>query len=93
MRSHAILTGLLLPAAIYAGVIDIRREPEVKIVGGDFVPPGYFNFIVALTQLGEEYCGGTLINANTVLTAGHCSVGVNPADFKARVGSHVSTHS
>jgi secreted trypsin-like serine protease len=60
------------------------REPQIvpdpRIVGGTAVPNGKYPFIAALidtriqgnTPFDQQYCGGTLIDKNSVLTAGHC---------------------
>jgi secreted trypsin-like serine protease len=53
---------------------------EPKIVGGTAVPNGKYPFIAALldtrrpgtTPFDQQFCGGTLIDKNSVLTAGHC---------------------
>ncbi|KAH7141753.1 trypsin-like cysteine/serine peptidase domain-containing protein [Dactylonectria macrodidyma] len=61
--------------------------PENGIVGGEAAASGDFPFIVSLSQSGSHFCGGTLINANTVLTAAHCSVGVSASSVRVRAGS------
>jgi secreted trypsin-like serine protease len=60
------------------------REPQIvpdpRIVGGTAVPDGKYPFIAALidtrrqgtTPFDQQFCGGTLIDKNSVLTAGHC---------------------
>jgi secreted trypsin-like serine protease len=53
---------------------------EPKIIGGTAVPTGKYPFIAALidtriqgiTPFDQQFCGGTLIDENSVLTAGHC---------------------
>jgi secreted trypsin-like serine protease len=55
---------------------------EPSIIGGTAVPNGKYPFIAALidtriqgnTPLDQQFCGGTLIDKNSVLTAGHCVV-------------------
>jgi trypsin len=71
------------------GRLDTR---EGKIVGGEAAAAGEFPSIVSITNTaveGVNYCGGTLINANTVVTAGHCSA--DPASYyRVRAGTLVS---
>jgi secreted trypsin-like serine protease len=62
------------------------RGPQIvldpRIVGGTAVPGGEYPFMAALidtriqgnTPLDQQFCGGTLIDKNSVLTAGHCVV-------------------
>jgi Trypsin len=60
-----------------------------KIIGGTEVPNGKYPFMMALIEKKMEpysvnpyklVCGGTLIDKDSVLTAGHCLLG--PPDFK-----------
>lgn len=61
-------------------------EPQHRIVGGTNVTPGKYPFMVSVQLNGSHYCGGTLIDANWVLTAAHCTVGKAASSFKAKVG-------
>ncbi|KAM0354987.1 hypothetical protein ACHAPU_000831 [Fusarium lateritium] len=58
-----------------------------NIVGGTAANLGDFPFIVAISRNGNPHCGGTLINANTVLTAGHCVSGYSASSLSVRAGS------
>lgn len=59
----------LLPAAI----ADARVKP--RIVGGTQTAPGHYPWQVALiSDDGYQYCGGTLVARQWVLTADHCEV-------------------
>lgn len=63
------------------------EEPEFggQVVGGTAVPNGKYPFMVALldTRYGssafqQQFCGGTLIDRDSVLTAAHCLYGGTP---------------
>jgi secreted trypsin-like serine protease len=76
------------------GVPAIPPKQDSKIVGGVEATPHSWPWQVALykkTFLGQYYqfCGGTLINENFVLTAGHCFYGeTNTKNFKVIIGAH-----
>jgi secreted trypsin-like serine protease len=68
-----------------------------KIVGGDTVPPNKYPFQVALLDkrygkkgFKKQFCGGSLIDANHVLTAAHCVAGrakSDPKNLRVLVGA------
>ena len=60
------------------------------IVGGSAAVAGQFPYQVALLRSNSLFCGGVLINANTVLTAAHCSVDYSASQVQVRAGSLVS---
>lgn len=56
-------------SAISAAVPTIDR----RVVGGEVAQDGEFTFIVNIYDKdGLQYCGGSLLDSMTVLTAGHC---------------------
>jgi len=74
---------LALVVGLGAAVPVLAQDEEGKIgpqvVGGTPVPNGKYPFMTSIqadtTNRGgyqEHYCGGTLIDRNSVLTAGHC---------------------
>lgn len=60
---------LAMPALTGAAVLP-RKE---QIVGGEPATDGEFPYIVSLQQSGSHFCGGSLIDSTTVVTAAHCS--------------------
>ncbi|KAF2018272.1 trypsin-domain-containing protein [Aaosphaeria arxii CBS 175.79] len=62
-------------------------QAQVQIVGGVPATAGEFPFIVSLQRGGSHFCGGSLLNANTVVTAAHCAVGQSASNLRVRAGS------
>ena len=80
---------LAMPVLSLAATLGTRGDiPE--IVGGTVAAAGDFPYIVSLSKSNSHFCGGVLLNANTVLTAAHCSVGQTASSVKVRAGSLVS---
>lgn len=65
-----------------------------KIMGGYEAPAGVWPWMTALLQSSvsdtyqAQYCGGALIAANWVLTAGHCVEGMSASEINVAVGAH-----
>ncbi|XP_071651945.1 trypsin-1-like [Temnothorax longispinosus] len=59
-----------------------------RIVGGKITIPHIFPWVVAILNKRSLHCGGTLINNQYVLTAGHCVKWTNHADLSIGVGMH-----
>lgn len=74
------------------------REPQgdnvsiesANIVGGTSASTAEFPYIVSLSKSNSHFCGGVLLNAYTVVTAAHCTVGQTASTVKVRAGSLVS---
>jgi secreted trypsin-like serine protease len=81
------LATLAMPAVAMAVAIP---QDTVQIVGGVAASQGDFPFIVSMQRSGSHICGGSLLNANTVLTAAHCAEGQSASNIKVRAGSLVS---
>lgn len=81
----------ILPAFSIAAALPAPQPAGdgVEIVGGSAATTGQFPYQVALLQSGSLFCGGVLLNANTVLTAAHCSVDTSASSVKVRAGSLV----
>ena len=45
---------------------------EYRIIGGQSATEAKWKFIVAIGISDMQFCGGTIINDRTVITAAHC---------------------
>jgi len=75
---------------ITLGIAQVVAATDVvpRIIGGTVAPNHAYPFIVALERDSDnvQFCGGTLIAANKVLTAGHCLVA--SGGIHVRVGTN-----
>ncbi|KAF2889807.1 hypothetical protein ILUMI_16366, partial [Ignelater luminosus] len=54
----------------------LETSDNGRIVGGENANPGQFPYIVSLQSTsGSHSCGGSIINADTIVTAAHCIQG------------------
>ncbi|PVH72381.1 putative trypsin [Cadophora sp. DSE1049] len=83
----AIFPALSIAAAIPSPQVNTDADDGADIVGGSAAVAGQFPYQVALLRGSSLFCGGVLINANTVLTAAHCSVDYAAAAVSVRAGS------
>ncbi len=70
-----LVASFAVPPALAA---DAPADRELQVVGGAAVPDGKYPFMVSLQHpnigsLRGHFCGGTLIDADSVLTAAHCA--------------------
>lgn len=89
MTPKIALAALLATPALAAAILP--DESGIQIVGGEKARKGDYPFIVSLAKNGTHYCGGTLLNEKTILTAAHCGEPSDMSLFKARAGSLVYT--
>lgn len=80
----AVQTAAARPAA--------AEEASGRIVGGQKSDGQDFPFIVPLLQEPQnfQFCAGSLIAPNIVLTAAHCTEGMKDGQTSIRAGSLVS---
>jgi len=86
MGATSRVTRLLLAAGmIAAGAAAMgisQADADEQIVGGDRASIADHSYTVFLTTAdGFQYCGGTLVENDKVVTAAHCGVGRKPADI------------
>lgn len=66
-------------------VMDKQNSDDVytpKIVGGDPVLPRQYPHVAALTKNGRQFCGGSLIDEQHILTAAHCVANFSSKDLR-----------
>ncbi|CAK9805102.1 TRYP7 [Anthophora plagiata] len=68
-----LLFGVL--AVANAATLPLNLDP--RIVNGVNVNPGEIPYQVSLQTRGSHFCGGSVLNANYILTAAHCVVNQN----------------
>ena len=90
MQFKDLFLALAIPALTFAAPTPNPGTDDNDIVGGAPSSSGHFPFIVSLQKSGSHFCGGSLLNANTVVTAAHCAVGQTASTLKVRAGSLVS---
>ncbi|KAJ6440234.1 trypsin [Purpureocillium lavendulum] len=86
----ALGIALVIPAVAAAPSpppVAALKAPE-NIVGGTPARAGEFPYIVSLSRRGRgHFCGGSLLNENTVVTAAHCVVEADAGSTLVRAGS------
>jgi secreted trypsin-like serine protease len=70
---HAATTALLALC-----VLAFAPMPATAIVGGSVAPDGAYPWMAAITSGSgsSQYCGGSLVDSTTVVTAAHCMGGL-----------------
>lgn len=90
MGATSRVTRILLAACLAstaAAVGLLQASADQQIVGGQRASIADYSFAVYLaTPDGHQFCGGTLVAANKVITAAHCVAGRTPADLTVVAG-------
>jgi secreted trypsin-like serine protease len=79
-----------------AAQVAVDQHLDGKVVGGTAVPNGKYKFVAVLlnthygsTAFEQQFCGATLIDGNSVLTAAHCVKGERAKPLRVIVGRTV----
>ncbi len=91
-----LVLGLLLPAAAASGQATppTATDDDTEIVGGQPADSGEYPYQVGLLRRSEpnrfnaQFCGGSLISPDTVLTAAHCLEDMTAGQIDVLVGTH-----
>lgn len=79
---------LAIFALATAGPLSLKgRRRAGKIVGGVEAVPHSHPSIVSIQVFGSQYCGGSIVNENFIVTAAHCATRA-PSDYTVVAGEH-----
>jgi secreted trypsin-like serine protease len=92
----AVLVALGTAVPVFAAEEATTEDEPVlqpRVVGGKPVPDGKYKFVAALRNVNwdnsvyqQQFCGGTLIDRDSVLTAAHCLESVTARQLRVSVG-------
>ncbi len=85
-RFGAVVVALALIASVLASVVGFSAAPANAIVKGTKAQLGDHPYQVAIEDQQGQFCGGSLIAADTILTAAHCLDDVNTRSISIRAG-------
>lgn len=85
----SLLAGLALPILAMAAPTPTPQDSQIsEIVGGEDAEIGEFPSLVAVVYEDGKWCGGSLLNADTVVTAAHCTE-YEASSYSIRAGTNV----
>lgn len=75
---------------VVAGPLPVDGDRFIRIINGDEVERGAYPFMASLQSefYDGHFCGASLVHENYVLTAGHCTDGMDVDDFYVVLGMH-----
>ena len=91
MKAALAGVGISFWLAMAGGVSAGPPAPE-RVIGGNVADPAVWPYVVAVTSAGGgQFCGGTVISADAVVTAAHCLVDsqerpVSPSQIRVVTG-------
>lgn len=95
MYSQSFFVLLCIAGTAFAGTLPSYMDTELyanwegRIVGGQNAQPGEIPYQASLrTENNQHFCGGTILNANWILTAAHCADVVRADSTRVVVGAH-----
>jgi len=65
----------------------LRGVPH-RIVGGEEAVPNEFPWQISMRYNGQHLCGGSIYNADTIITAAHCGEFASASAFSILAGKH-----
>ncbi|WP_437066553.1 S1 family serine peptidase [Streptomyces sp. enrichment culture] len=89
------LTAASVGTSHAAGTSSDQGRPTAQIIGGVGQADGKHPFMAALLEKGtgspvdRQFCGGSLLSADLVMTAAHCVTGTQPKEIETTVGRTV----
>ncbi len=87
MRIARLLLAPILAIALAVALLAGGAHADQQIVGGTRVSTATHGYAVFLTDRGGfQFCGGTLVAPNKVVTAAHCMAGREVADLRVVAG-------
>jgi hypothetical protein len=92
LRRSQALRAVLLLATLFLFATAALAQADPRIVGGQEADPGEWPWQVALVPAGQtpgnQFCGGSIIAADWVLTAAHCVYTSDIGDLDVIAGIH-----
>ena len=92
----SVVFGLVLGLSAAVPVFAAGEGAQPQVVGGTAAPKGAFPFVASLgdvragpTAYWRHFCGGSLVDRNSVLTAAHCVNGTRKQPLRVVVGRTV----
>lgn len=87
LRLIGVAAAALATAGVTGTATAAADDVTPMIIGGEETTIEENPFAVALTTPdGFQFCGGTIVAPNKVVTAAHCTEGTSPADVKVVAG-------